>query len=304
MPAGTSRSIVAFWLTAVSIAARAQSADGAWETFPDGSTGRETEFRGVGGVAIPAYVRKPPGPGPFPIVVLAHGGRYGKAPTVGMGRSPKAPAAAFIKEGWAIYSIDYRPAEQIAIVPIEFDDTVEAVKTARKLPFVDPRRVGYMGGSHGAQVGARVVSRIELSGAILCAPAAMDLIEDKKSIQRGEKLVQILHKMIADMEKKYGATAEEIEKDPQKYGYSSALTETSGVRCPILIVNGRADDNSPVSVIDVYVKKLRAAGKQVETYLPDNGPHGFYFGRPEGPEYEEATRRAVEFLKSRFQMAP
>ena len=61
------------------------------------------------------------------------------------------------------------------------------------------------------------------------------------------------------------------------------------MRWPILIVNGRADDNSPVSVIEVYVKKLRAAGKQVEAYLPDNGP---------------PTRRAVEFLQSRFQMAP
>jgi dipeptidyl aminopeptidase/acylaminoacyl peptidase len=217
-----------------------------------------------------------------------------------MGRSQKAPTATFLKEGWAVYSIDYRPSEQIAIVPIEYEDTVEAVKAARRLKFVDTKRVGYIGGSHGAQVGARVVSRVDLSGAVLCAPAAMDLIEDKKAIQRGEKLVQILHKLIADMEKKYGATAEEIDKDPKKYGYSSPLTEVADVRCPILIINGRADDNSPVSIIDLYVKKLRAAGKQVDTYLPDNGPHGFYFGRPEGPEYEESTRRAVAFLKQRF----
>jgi hypothetical protein len=46
------------------------------------------------------------------------------------------------------------------------------------------------------------------------------------------------------------------------------LTEIDRVRAPILIINGR-DDNSPPSIIDVYVKKLRAAGKQVETYLPD-----------------------------------
>ena len=142
--------------------------------------------------AIPAYVRKPAGPGPFPVVVLAYGGRYGKAPTMGLGRSPKGPTADFIKTGWAVYSIDYRPAEGITLAPIEYDDTVEAVKAVRKLPFVDPKRVGYMGGSHGAQVGARVASRVDLSGAILCAPAAMDLIEDKKAIQRGERLVQIL----------------------------------------------------------------------------------------------------------------
>lgn len=38
---------------------RAAAAAGTWEELPDGSLGQETEFLGVGGVAIPAYVRKP-----------------------------------------------------------------------------------------------------------------------------------------------------------------------------------------------------------------------------------------------------
>ena len=132
--------------------AAAPGPDEKWESFPDGSTGRAVEFHGVGGAAIPAYIRKPKGSGPIPVVVMAHGGRYGKAPTEGMGRSTKSPTQDFIDAGWAVYSIDYRPSEKIAIVPIEFDDTVEAVQTVRKFPFIDASRVGYMGGSHGAQV--------------------------------------------------------------------------------------------------------------------------------------------------------
>ena len=271
-----------------------------WEHLPDGSLGRPDEFRGNDGVAIPAYLRKPVSAGPFPMIVMAHGGKYSRQATEGMGRSPKGPAQAFINSGWAVYSIDYRPSEKISIVPIEFEDTVEAVKRARSFDFVDTRRVGYIGGSHGGQVGSRVVSRIDLAGAILCAPAAMDLIEDKKAAQRGEPVVGILKTMVADMEKQYGATAEEIEADPAKYGYSSPLTEVKDVRCPILIVNGRDDDNSPVSIIDIYMKKLRTAGKQVDAYLPDHGPHGFYFGRPDIPESQEATRRAVVFFKQVF----
>ena len=267
------------------VAGLAAAAADDWEKLPDGSLGQETEFHGVDGIAIPAYARKPAGPGPFPVVILAHGGRYGKAPTMGLGRSPKGPATDFIKAEWAIYSIDYRPSEGVSLPPIEYDDTVEAVKTVRKLPYADPKRVGYMGASHGAQVGARVVSRIDLSGAVLCAPAAMDLIEDKKAIRRGEKLVQILHKLIADMEKQYGLPAEEIDKDRKKYGYHSPIDDVAQVRCPLLVINGLADDNSPPSIIEIYVKKLRAAGKQVETYEPENMPHGFYFGRPEGPEF-------------------
>src|SRR5690242_8835872 len=201
------RSLCLVLLAGLATTVAAPPPDDNWEKLPDGSLGQETEFHGVDGLAIPAYVRKPAGDGPFPVVILAHGGRYGKGPTMGMGRSPKGPTADFIKAGWAIYSIDYRPAEGISLPPIEYDDTVEAVKAVRKLPYADPKRIGYMGGSHGAQVGSRVVSRIDLSGAVLCAPAAMDLIEDKKAIQRGEKLVQILSKLIGDMEKQYGATA-------------------------------------------------------------------------------------------------
>jgi endo-1,4-beta-xylanase len=271
-----------------------------WEELSDGSLGQETEFQGVGGIAIPAYVRKPKGDGPFPVIVLLHGGRYGKAATTGLGRSAQSPVGGFLQAGWAIYSIDYRPSDELAIVPIEFDDSVEAVKAARKLPFVDPNRVGLVGGSHGAQVSSRVVSRVDVSGAVLCAPAAIDLIEVKKAAERGEPVVPILNKMIADMETKHGAQAEEIEKNPAKYDYSSALTEVAEVRAPLLIVNGRNDDNSPTTVIDAYMTKLRAAGKQVDTYLPENGPHGFYFGHPDIPETKEAAQQMVAFLQERF----
>jgi acetyl esterase/lipase len=270
-----------------------------WERFPDGSTGRNEEFRGIGGIAIPAYIRKPDGPGPFPVVVMLHGGRYGKAATVGMGRSTRSPTADFIKEGWAVYSVDYRPSEKM-LEPIEIDDTIEAVKAVRKMPFIDPTRIGFLGGSHGANVASRLISRVDASGAILCAPAAIDLIEVKKAPGRGEAIVPILKRLIAEMEAKLGASAEEIEKDPARYGYRSAFTEAAQARCPILIINGRDDDNSPPSVIEAYVARLRAAGKPVETYLPDHGPHGFYFGRPDIPAWKESTRRAVEFFRRRF----
>jgi endo-1,4-beta-xylanase len=287
-------------LVLAGLASAAVIAGDGWEQLPDGSTGQVTEFRGVGGVAIPAYIRKPQGPGPFPVVVALHGGKYGRAPTLGLGRSTKSPIADFIKAGWAVYSIDYRPNEIISIEPIETDDTIEAIKAVRKLPFIDSRRVGLMGASHGGNVLSRVISRADAAGAVLCAPAAFDLIEVKKAAGRGEPVVPILKKLIADMEKKHGASAEEIARDPAKYGYSSALTEADKVRCPVLIINGRNDDNSPVSTIDTYVKKLRAAGKQVETYLPENGPHGFYFGRPDGPEWKESTQRAVAFFQKCF----
>ena len=48
--------------------------------------------------------------------------------------------------------------------------------------------------------------------------------------------------------------------------------------------------------------RLRAAGKEVETYMPDNAPHGFYFGipKPLHPETDEAVRRSVAFIRKHF----
>jgi alpha-L-fucosidase 2 len=270
-----------------------------WEHFADGSMGRVTQFYGVGGIAIPAFIRKPSGPGPFPVVVMLHGGGYGKGATYGMGRATQSPTEDFIQAGWAVYAVDFRPTEK-KLEPIEIEDTLEAVKAVRKMPFIDPVRVGLMGGSHGANVASRLLSRVDTKGAILCAPAALDLIEVKKAVGRGEPVVQVLSGMVAEMEKQHGAKAEEIEKDPANFGYASALTEVAQARCPILVINGRNDTSSPVSIIDLYVKKLRAAGKQVETYLPENGPHGFYFGHPDIPESKEAARRAVAFFQQRF----
>ncbi len=295
--------LLAALLFVVVAAARAAAGDD-WESFADGSRGQATEFRGAGGLVIPAYIRTPKGAGPFPAIVMLHGGSYRKGASAGMGRSNKAPVTAFLQAGWAVYCTDYRPNDRISIEEIETDDTVEAIKAVRKLPFIDGRRVGLWGASHGANVSSRVIARADLRGAILCAPAAMDLIEVKKADGRGEPVVPILRKLIADMEAKHGAKAEEIEKDPNQYGYSSALTEIDKVRCPLLILNARDDDNSPVSIMELYVQKLRTAGKPVDTYFPPKGGHGFYVGRQDGPEYKEGTERSVAFFTARFKDGP
>jgi dipeptidyl aminopeptidase/acylaminoacyl peptidase len=233
------------------------------------------------------------------VVVLLHGGPYGKEATVALGRSTP-PAGDFARAGWAVFAIDYRP-DKSPPPPLVIEDSIAAVKAVRQLPFIDPGRVGLMGGSRGGGVTSRLLARIDSKGAVLCAPAGLDLIEIKKAAGRGEAVVGVLKQMVANMEKQRGATAEEIEADPARYGYSSALTEAGQARCPVLIISGRNDPASPVSVVDAYVRKMHALNKPVETYLPDNGPHGFYFAHPEIPETKEAARRAVAFFQRCFQ---
>jgi len=270
---------------------------GEWEKFPDGSTGMVTEYKGVNDTPIAAYLRKPKGDGPFPVVVMIHGGGDSKQGTYALGRMQAAPTANFIAKGWAVYSIDFRP--KAPFQSIEWEDARLAVEGLKKIPGLDGSRVAMIGGSHGGYNTARAASRADLRCAIACAAAAIDPIEVARAQQAGEAVNQRAMDAIRRQAAAYGVTLEELLRQTPP-GYNTPLTEVDKVRCPILLVSGRNDPASPPSVMETYAARLRAAGKQVELYLPDNGPHGFYFGSPRIPETEEAARRAVAFIAKHF----
>jgi dipeptidyl aminopeptidase/acylaminoacyl peptidase len=287
--------------------------EGSQETsFPDGSTGRISKIRGCEGTYLPAYVRKPKGDGPFPVVVMLHGGATSKEATYRFG-STTTPTPAFVAAGWAVVSIDFRPTavpltnSAGAVVfpphpPIETNDTVAAIAAVRTLPSIDGKRVAVMGGSHGGYVMARVASRADLSCAIICAPAILDTIELSRAMEQKVDMIQVIKNKVAEAEQKYGAPMSEIARHPAEYGYESPLTEAANVRCPILIINGQNDRASPLGAVQAYIDRLHAAGKEAESYFPENGPHGFYFASPKPiPETEEAARRAVAFIRKQFQ---
>jgi dipeptidyl aminopeptidase/acylaminoacyl peptidase len=284
------------------------------EKFPDGSTGRISEYRGADGTTmIPAFVRMPKGPGPFPVVVILHGGARAVEATYTMART-NPPAPDFVAAGWAVVTIDYRsttvplkfPGGAIVFPPhppIELNDTLAAIEQVRRLPSIDGKRVAVMGGSHGGHVMSQVLSRSNVRCGIICSPAIFDEIELSRAFDRGVAMIDHIKNKIAEAEQKYGGTIEQIAKHPEAYGYESPMMEAAKVRGAVMIINGRNDTSSPPSVMEVWAEKLRAAGKQVETYMPDNAPHGFYFGSAKAARFEEtreSTKRAVAFVRKHF----
>jgi dipeptidyl aminopeptidase/acylaminoacyl peptidase len=300
-----------------------RAAEGEWEKLANGVLGQLASFEGAGGVKVAGYVRKPAGPGPFPIVIVLHGSgptaRRVSAETEQarvemaakeavrasrvLGRASNPPIPDFLAQGWAVYTIDYRTNPRYILDPLELDDTLVAVNKARAFPFVDAKRVAMFGGSHGGHVAGRMASRTSLSCAVLCAPAGLDLIALSHLAEKGTPIGGN-QGLVRQLEQRSGVKMAQIERKPDAYHYSSLLTEIARVRCPILLISGRNDNNAPLPVMDMYLDKLRAAGKEAETYHPDNGPHGFYVGLPRPiPETAESTRRAVAFIKKHFQQS-
>jgi dipeptidyl aminopeptidase/acylaminoacyl peptidase len=270
-------------------------------------------------VKIAGYIRKPAGPGPFPVVIILHGSgpaahavkeegpdqaekmaKETMRAGTQMGHSTSSPLPDFLAQGWAIYSIDYRPIPQYTLDPREWDDTLNAVKQAAAFSFVDPKRMAMYGGSHGGHVTGRTTSRVKLNCAVLCAPAGLDLIELSKEQDKGTK-IGANQRLVREFEKRAGVTMAEVEKKPEAYHFTSLLTEAAKVQCPILLISGRNDPNAPIAVMDIFTEKLKSLGKEVETFHPDNGPHGFYVGLPKViPETAEAAKVAVAFIKKHF----
>ncbi len=109
---------------------------------------------------LPAILIKPDGEGPFPAVVIAHD-------CSGLGpRSSGAPrrwAGELVQQGYVVLIPDsFTPrgfADGVCLIPgnetvsangfARAGDAYAALTTLRKLPYVDGKRVGIMGGSHG-----------------------------------------------------------------------------------------------------------------------------------------------------------
>lgn len=124
----------------------------------------------VGDVQVPITVRKPDGPGPFPAVVIMHD-------CSGLGpRSSGSPgrwAKVLVAQGYVVLLPDSftprgfpngvctetSPDRLKVNQPRRVPDAYAALAYARTLPYVDGRRIGIMGGSHGG--GAVLFTLIE-----------------------------------------------------------------------------------------------------------------------------------------------
>ena len=106
----------------------------------------------------------PTGKGPFPAVVYHHGG-LGRR----IGGAPEDTCLALAANGLVGIAVIRRPTRPLTG---HLDDANAAVGYAKKLPGVDPQRIGVIGFSRGALLAwQQAVRRRDLSAAVIMAPA-------------------------------------------------------------------------------------------------------------------------------------
>ena len=140
------------------------------------------------GMSIPVTVSKPDGAGPFPAVVVLHD-------CSGLGpRSSGAPgrwAAALVARGYVVvmpdsFSTRGEPdgvctsgSRRNNVGPDRrAQDALDALAYAQRLPYVDAKRIGVMGGSHGGTTTLLAMSRPGFRAGVALYPRCSSAPQD------------------------------------------------------------------------------------------------------------------------------
>jgi acetyl esterase/lipase len=221
----------------------------------------------------------PRGDGPFPVVVLIHGGSwratYGKVVM-------KPVAADLVRRGFATWNIEYRRIGrgQGGGYPMTFDDVAAAIDYLAELgdPRLDLDDVTLLGHSAGGHLvlwaATREDARTRPKRVIAMAPVA-----DLASARMAHALM--------------GGTPQEV---PERYARGNPL-ELLPTGIPMLLVHGAEDATIGIDHSRRYAEAARAAGDEIGLVEPHPGGHRSHID-PRSAGWRAATEWLEEARRS------
>ncbi|HZN26080.1 MAG TPA: dienelactone hydrolase family protein [Burkholderiales bacterium] len=226
---------------------------------------------------IPATLIRPDGAGPFPAIVIMHD-------CSGLGpRSSGAPARwskALVQQGYVVLIPDsFTPRgfpDGVCTIPgsettsasgyARAADAYGALAALRALPFVDGKRVGVMGNSHGGWT--------VLAAMVAAQPGGDNALAEAK--RNGFAAALALYPSCTP---RYGGWSTAREKG-SRFGPAVTFSGTYQPLAPLLILTGEKDDWTPAEPCRRLVEASRAAGYPVEIKVYPGAHHGFDNDRP------------------------
>ncbi len=243
----------------------------------DGSEVLETLIRARDGLFVYGFIRKPVGPGPFPGVIMIHGGLGGNLAGTRNTVLKGTPAQLLVEHGYALLGTDYRAGDWVA----EYRDVVAAYEFFKQLPYVKPEAIGVIGGSHGGKLAFELATRAPVQAAVPCAGLYyLDQLYEhcrtagyhtRKRAARAPGNV-----FMKEVVEQLGGKPDEV---PEKYQQYNPISRAENTKCPVLLVHGEQDASVPISFSKDLAQALTKHGKTVDTYFAPKGPHGFYWGQ-------------------------
>lgn len=229
---------------------------GEWKT--------DIEFTRAGDVSLTLDAWIPEGKGPFPTVIVVHGGGW----EAGDKQTFVKPLFEPLRNsGFTWFTINYRLAPKYPF-PACTDDAmraVEWVKANAKQYKVNPRKIALMGESAGghivAYVGARGRGKTKVA-AVVDFYGPHDLLRREKQRGLSKNLKQLLH-----VEEMTAVTERKLTE-------ASPITYVHGKMPPFLFIHGTNDQAVPYEQSPLMCEKMKAVGAVCEVYTVQGAPHG------------------------------
>lgn len=228
--------------------------------------------------ALSADLYRPEGAGPFPAVIMVHGGGWKARTREDMTRLARAVA----RRGYVVMNVSYRLAPQWTF-PAPLEDLQQAVLWLRaraREHGVDARRIGAWGYSAGAHLAALLAvtgptDRYFVDGARVQAVVAGGTPVDLRYYKEGPLI--------------NGLMGVAYERDPERWRNASPVALVSADDPPMFLYHGTLDFTVGVENARAMQAALHAAGVPVELYLYRGLEHFATF-------FLSPVARAVDFL--------
>jgi acetyl esterase/lipase len=258
--------------------------------------GKEIQFKS-NGVSVIAYVSKPEGIGPFPAVVLVHGGKSSNEAARILGSS--AHAKKLVENGYITLSVNYRddPTQEKSV-----KDVISGVEFLKNQEVVN-NNIAIFGSSHGAYIA--MMTSIKLGNevkAIVNNFGPTDMIK-----MYNERLVDDItcHSDLQNAE--FTNTTETYfggapnENNKELYQSISPIYNVDKIKAPVLIIHGEGDCIIPIeNHAYPFEKALKDNGKIVEVKYYKQGHHGFIYNK--NNEALDAAQVTLDFLEKHLKL--
>ena len=227
------------------------------------------------GLSIPMHVTKPAGKGPWPTVVLLHGG-----PWVRGGSWQWTDESQFLaSRGYLVLEPEFRGSDGYGHKHVRAgfkqwglkmqDDVTDATRWAIDQKLADPQRVCLAGASYGGYstlMGLIREPELYRCGVAWVAVTDIDLMYD------------ITWSDLPEAWKRYGMPAliGDQEKDAAQLEQTSPLKQAHRLKQPLLLAFGSADTRVPLEHGTRFRNAVRKTNSQVEWVSYDSEGHGFF----------------------------
>lgn len=219
--------------------------------------------------AIPAWLYRPAGSGPFPVVLSIHGGPEAQEqPVYGMlglyqyllsrGIGVLAPNI----RGSTGYGKTYQKLIHRDWGGGELRDIEAAADYLTSLDWVDPAKLAVAGGSFGGFATLSAMTRLPDRWAV-----GVDLVGPSNLITFVDSVPPFWRETMASW-------VGDAEKDRDLLIERSPITYVDDLRAPLLVIQGKNDPRVVQAESDQMVERLRATGVDVEYVVDETAGHG------------------------------